>query len=63
MYIFFLLETEFLVYCSNLQVWAEKGYTISTACTWELQLKLAEEIGLGNRNYNLIKVNIEKKEK
>ncbi len=30
---------------------------------WELQLKLAEEIGLGNRNYNLNKVNIEKKEK
>ena len=28
---------------------------------WELQLKLAEEIGLGTRNYNLIKVNIEKK--
>jgi len=28
---------------------------------WELQLKLAEEIGLGKRNYNLIEVNIEKK--
>lgn len=30
---------------------------------WELQLKLAEDIGLGNRNYNLIEVNIEKKKK
>jgi len=30
---------------------------------WELQLKLAEEIGLGTGNYNLIEVKIEKKEK
>ncbi len=30
---------------------------------WELQLKLAEEIGLGTRDYNLIEVVIEKKEK
>ena len=30
---------------------------------WELQLKAAEKIGLGNRNYNLIEVKIEKKEK
>ena len=29
----------------------------------ELQLKLAEEIGLGTRDYNLIEVVIEKKEK
>jgi len=28
---------------------------------WELQLKLAEEIGLGTRDYNLIEVKIEKK--
>lgn len=28
---------------------------------WELQLKLAEEIGLGTRNYNLIEVEIESK--
>jgi uncharacterized Fe-S center protein len=28
---------------------------------WELQLKLAEEIGLGTRDYNLIEVEIEKK--
>ena len=27
---------------------------------WELQLKLAEEIGLGTRDYNLIEVKIEK---
>ncbi|MFX0105121.1 MAG: DUF362 domain-containing protein [Candidatus Hodarchaeota archaeon] len=27
---------------------------------WELQLKAAEEIGLGKRNYNLIKIKIEK---
>ena len=27
---------------------------------WELQLKLAEEIGLGTRGYNLIEVKIEK---
>jgi uncharacterized Fe-S center protein len=30
---------------------------------WELQLKLAEQIGLGSRDYNLIKVVIEEKEK
>ena len=30
---------------------------------WELQLKLAEEIGLGTRDYNLIEVVIEKKER
>ena len=30
---------------------------------WELQLKAAEEIGLGSRDYNLIEVNIEKKGK
>jgi len=30
---------------------------------WELQLKLAEGIGLGSRDYNLIEVKIEKKEK
>ncbi len=28
---------------------------------WELQLEVAEEIGLGNRDYNLIEVKIEKK--
>ena len=27
---------------------------------WELQLNLAEEIGLGSRDYNLIEVKIEK---
>jgi uncharacterized Fe-S center protein len=30
---------------------------------WELQLKAAEEIGLGNRDYKLIEINIEKKGK
>ncbi|MHA1149219.1 MAG: DUF362 domain-containing protein [Promethearchaeota archaeon] len=30
---------------------------------WELQIQVAEELGLGTRNYNLIKVQIEKKEK
>lgn len=30
---------------------------------WELQLKLAEKVGLGSRKYNLIEVEIEKKEK
>ena len=28
---------------------------------WELQLKAAEEVGLGSRNYNLIEVKLEKK--
>ncbi len=28
---------------------------------WELQMKVAEELGLGKRDYNLIEINIEKK--
>jgi uncharacterized Fe-S center protein len=30
---------------------------------WEIQLKAAEDIGLGSRDYNLIEVNIENKKK
>ncbi len=30
---------------------------------WEIQLKAAEDIGLGSRDYNLIEVNIESKKK
>ena len=30
---------------------------------WEIQLQAAEEIGLGTRNYNLIEVKIDSKEK
>jgi hypothetical protein len=30
---------------------------------WEIQLKAAEDIGLGSRDYNLVEVNIESKKK
>ncbi len=41
----------------------EMDYSGKESRHWDLQLKLAEEIDLGTRDYNLIEVVIEKKEK